>query len=244
VATKLPETRVRAIIDAQIAAGAIEQEAARNEALHAMFSDDAVVLGMSGATSASALSGDVFEHERITTLESDGNAAAVWFVAGLEDTTPPASRNPGSSASWRPVRYAGVAARSQGWKVVAGSLVYGFVAVRGSGTLGQEPIARGTPASALTRLVLDGAALSAATTSRTIVVGTEESAIARGPQALGAWASRTLVLDPDSRELLESRWGAVQANVAFPGGNVGVFAVGIPSTLGTWTPVLVQYISR
>ena len=71
-----PEVRAREIISAQIAAGAIEQEAARDDAFHATFTDDAVVLGMSGATPAAELSGNVFEHVRITTLVADGNAEA------------------------------------------------------------------------------------------------------------------------------------------------------------------------
>ncbi len=235
-----PEARARAIIEAQIAATELDGEDARDRAVRATFAPDAVV----SSSLASNLESTLFDKVQIASLQAGGDADVIWFVATFADVAPEMYRNPASSASWYPSRYTGVAARSRGWKIVAASVIVELVdEVRGSGKLEEPPIPNGTAPTSLSALVLDGPALARALPPTAIVIGTGANDIGRGPSALGAWATRKLVLDPNSREVITPRWATLQANVAMPHGNLGVFALAIPNG-DSWTPIFVQYIGR
>lgn len=246
-----PLERARALVTAQLAAAVLVDPpegrdpdamravvAKRDDKLHATFATDAVCLDNARGHRAADVSGDALADVAVADLRADGNEDAVWFVASL--SPPPAD----ARGDARAVRYAGLATRSSGWKVVACSLVYTLLEPRGSGEVdaGAPPLPDATPPSPLESLVLDGKHLALAPGA--IVVDTTSIG-----GSLGAWAKRTLHVDPNSRAVLDpaGHWGFVQANVAFAEGddrgNVALFA--IATREGTrWTPRFVQYIGH
>jgi hypothetical protein len=246
-----PEARARQIVEAQIdaASGTTNPNTTpkqREAAVRATFAPDAVVLEEGGARFASESDSFWFEEAAVATLAADGDADVVWFTVTFRDVAPEGHRNP-NSTMFPPARYAGVAARSAGWKVVAASVAMaGYKEVSGSGQVGRDSFPNATTSAVLAPLVLDGPSLARALPSKAMVIGLgRPPPIAFGPQALGPWSTRRLMLDPDAREVVAPTWATLQARVVFSSagehGNLGIFAVARRER-DAWQPVLVEYM--
>jgi hypothetical protein len=247
-----PEARARQIVEAQIDADSsvvyttLDQ---RYAAVRATFAPDAVVLLENGARRASEIDSGWFHDVAVATLVADGDADIVWFTVTFRDVASEGSRNPNSVEGWPPVRYAGVAARSAGWKVVAASVVMlGSTEASGSGQVHHDSFPNATTSAVLAPLVLDGPSLARAMPTKAMVMGLgTPPPVAFGPQALGVWETRHLVLDPDAREIVTPSWATLQAQAAFSNaddrGNLGIFAIARRER-GAWQPVFVQYIGQ
>lgn len=244
-----PERRVRDLLAAQTAAGALAGEDAQAAALQATFAAGATALELSGIVEATQLSGGAFRYAGIASLAVDGTPDAVWFAATLASTyvrRDDEPEGPLPQANWFPERYTGLVVRDRGWKLVAVSPVLHLAAPGKFARPADTSIPHATPAGPLTALVLSGPQLAAALSPTAIVLLPDRPAVGRGPGALGPWATRELALDPGGREVHGAGWAMMQADVRVADGsaNLGVFAVAIPRAGGGWQPVFVQYVGQ
>ena len=253
-----PDVRARALVQAQIDANQMSEfhpeggDAARDREFRDTFASDAVVTGPLPGGLAKNLETTMFARTEIAQLSAGGTDDAIWFVATFRDTAPDGARNPGAPPNGPPDVYVGVATRDHAWKIVAAATTYAAFTdddVRTNVSTPGAPIPFATPATTLTKLVLDGPALAKVLTpDATVVLGTRPPQ--RGPAALGRWADRTLTMYGGTHELIGPRWGVVQVHAAVMpprlgalSGSLTVLALATRTDpASTWTPIFVQYL--